>query len=823
MPESIISELKRRNVFKVGIAYLILAWLIVQVTSFAVPALLLPTWVNSLVFLLASIGFPFALFFAWALEITPDGVKLESTIPAQASITQKTGRKLNVIIIALLVIGMSYFIYESRFATGPDETIALENTATDIETPNVGVKDHSNTSIAVLPFVNMSSDPEQEYFSDGISEEILNVLAKIPKLHVTSRSSAFAFKGKEINISEVATTLGVNNILEGSVRKAGKHIRITAQLIEAGSDKHLWSETYDKELTDIFAIQDEISSAIVTALKGKLGLNVTLATRDMSHINLEAHNEYLRGRFFVEKRTKKDLEKALQYFENAIEIAPDYALAWMGKAWASLFLSEYRYGNILNEVAINNARPATEKALQLAPYLPEAHAIKGLLESYNDEPEKATLHFQKAIMLNPNYADAYHWYATVDPRKESELLKKALQLDPMSISINYAYGHLLAHTDQFEQAAALAQHMLELDRDNPKTYELLYVLSEEAGEIGDALFYQEKMVQLNPINLYRFYVFSQFWHYGLDQQALELWRGSETYEAMQHFLNKEYDKAQQVGSDVYPRNEDDKFGSWMRATYEMASGNYADSIKFLNASKTFLAGFGFAQHLDVELFYLAPSYRMIGDTESLDQILSKWKVNLAHLTDAGRTDLDIYYAMLALLEDNIESAIQYIQSSLSKDKNYFLGPEFTIYSFYEPLRAHPKWPGIMKESELRASKVREQYLKLAERNAILVAREYISEQSDERVQINVSTDILMDYVGVYVLTPDFSITVTLDNGSLYMDETGQFEYKLAPETPTVFFSLAHSAKFSFQKNDKGEVISFVEHIGRINQKYMKVR
>jgi TolB-like protein/cytochrome c-type biogenesis protein CcmH/NrfG len=816
LPKSIISELKRRNVFKVGIAYLILAWLIVQVTSFAVPALLLPTWVNSLVFLLVIIGFPFALFFAWAFEITPEGVELESTIPAQASITSRTGRKLNFIIIGLLVIGMGYFIYESRFATGADETTALE-------TPNVGAEDHAKGSIAVLPFVNMSSDPEQEYFSDGISEEILNVLAKIPKLHVTSRSSAFAFKGKEINISEVAQTLGVNNILEGSVRKAGKHIRITAQLIEAGSDKHLWSETYDKELTDIFAIQDEISSAIVTALKDKLGLNVMFATRDMSHVNLEAHNEYLRGRFFVEKRTEKDLERALQHFESAIEIETDYAPAWMGKAWASLFLSEYKYGNILHEVAMNNAQPAIEKALQLAPYLPEAHAIKGLLESYNDEPDKAIIHYQKAILLNPNYADAYHWYASVDPRNESELLKKALQLDPMSMSINYTYGHLLSHTNQFEQAAAIAQQMLELDRDNPRTYELLYVLSEEAGKIGDALFYQEKMVQLNPVNRSRFYVFSQFWHYGLHQQALELWRGSETYEAMKHFLNSEYDRAQRIGSEVYPRNEDDEFGSWMRATYEMASGNYADSIKFLNASKKFLGADWKALHLDKELFYLAPSYRMIGDTENLNPLLSKWKVNLAHLTDAGRTDLDIYYAMLALLEDNIESAIDYIQSSLSKDKSYFLGPEFAIYSFYEPLRAHPKWPSIIKESELRASKVREQYLKLADRDAILVAREYDSEQSVERVQIEVSTKILMDYVGVYVLTPDFSITVTLDSGSLYMESTGGFKFKLAPETPTVFFSLAQSAKFSFQKNDKGEVISFVEHVGRINQKYMKVR
>jgi TolB-like protein/Tfp pilus assembly protein PilF len=816
LPKSIISELKRRNVFKVGIAYLILAWLIVQVTSFAVPALLLPTWVNSLVFLLAIIGFPFALFFAWAFEITPEGVELESTVHVQASITSRTGRKLNFIIIGLLVIGMGYFIYESRFATGADETTALE-------TPNVGAENHAKGSIAVLPFVNMSSDPEQEYFSDGISEEILNVLAKIPKLHVTSRSSAFAFKGKEINISEVAQTLGVNNILEGSVRKAGKHIRITAQLIEAGSDKHLWSETYDKELTDIFAIQDEISSAIVTALKDKLGLNVMLATRDMSHVNLEAHNEYLRGRFFVEKRTEKDLEKALQHFDNALGVAPDYAPAWMGKAWASLFLSEYIYGTILHEAAMTDARLAIEKALQLASDLPEAHAIKGLIEKYDGESEKAIIHYQKAIMLNPNYADAYHWYAGVDYAKNSELLKKALQLDPMNMAVNFNYGRLLADNNEFEPATRIAQHMLDIDKDNFKAYLLLAYLSSSEGKSAKALFYQEKTIQLNPTISSRNQLFYNFWNYGLNQQALEVWRGSEVYEAMKYFLNKEYDKGHRIVSEVYPRNESDVFGSLIRATYEMASGNYAVSIKFLNASK---AMFNYGNELgdiESELFFLAPSYRMIGDTENLNQILSKWKVNIAHLTKAGRTDLDIYYAMLALLEDDIESAIDYIQSRLSKDKNYFLGPEFTLFSFYERLRAHPKWPGIIKESEFRKSKIRKRYLKLADRDAILVAREYHSEQSDERVQIDVSTDILMDYVGVYVLTPDFSIAVTLDNGSLYMEPTGGFKYKVAPETPTVFFSLTHSARFSFQKNDKGEVISFVEHVGRINQKYMNVR
>jgi TolB-like protein len=802
LAESFISELKRRNVFKVGVAYLMLAWVIVQVTSIAVPAIHLPAWVNSLVFLLGLIGFPLALFFAWAFEITPEGVKRESTIPSQSSITSHTGRKLNFIIIGVLFIGMSYFIYESRFATEPPATVSVP----------------ANDSVAVLPFVNMSSDPEQEYFSDGISEEILNVLAKIPKLHVTSRSSAFAFKGQAINISEVAKELGVNNVLEGSVRKVGNRIRITAQLIEAGNDKNLWSETYDRELTDIFAIQDEISLAIVTALKAKLGLDLVLASRDMSSVNLDAHNEYLKGRFFVEKRTKKDLEKALEHFDNAIELADDYAPAWMGKAWASLFLSENQYGNTLPDIALSNARPAAEKALQLDPELPEAHAIMGLVEGDDGEEEKAIAYFQTAITLNPNYADAYFWSSLHSGSDGFAHIEKAIQLNPMSIIINNGYGQLLQQTQKFKEAVAVAQHMLEIDSDSFLAYDLLSMISFDEGKLGESLIYQEKAMQLNPIIIKKFEVFAEFWKYGLNQQALGMWKNSDIYEPMQHFLNKEFDKGQLLAREVYPRSEDDDFGSMMRGVYEMASGNYTAGITFLNASSwTLLSG--------ADLLYVAPSYYIIGDTVQLTKIRLKYKLMLGYLTIAGRTDVDVLYAVVAFLGDDIDSAINYLQSALSKDSNAILPIEFTFFSTFKRLRAHPEWTSLLMESDKRVAKVRNDYLKLADKNAILLAREYNTEQTTERAKANVSPDILKDYVGTYVLTPEISAAVTLDDGSLYLEYihgAHQYKIKVVPESATLFFSLTDRSEFSFQRNDKGQVISLMEHDGKINQKYMKV-
>ena len=234
---SLFSELKRRNVFRVGIAYLIVAWLTLQVTDIVVPILELPDVFDRGVLLLLAIGFPFALIFAWAFEMTPEGVKKEKDVDRAVSITQHTGRKLDFIIIGVLTVAVAIFALDKFVWT---ESVAPK-------------------TIAVLPFVNMSDDSEQEYFSDGLSEELLNLLAQIPELRVTSRTSAFSFKGKDATIAEVGRTLDVEHVLEGSVRRSGDTIRITAQLINVSTDTHVWSDSWDRDFQDVFVIQDEIA------------------------------------------------------------------------------------------------------------------------------------------------------------------------------------------------------------------------------------------------------------------------------------------------------------------------------------------------------------------------------------------------------------------------------------------------------------------------------------------------------------------------------------------------------------------------------------
>ncbi len=293
-----INELKRRNVFKVGVAYLVLAWIVVQVTAIAVPALRLPDWVNALVFFFGLIGFPFALFFAWAFEITPEGVKRGSTVAPEESIAANTGRQLDFIIIGLLVVVAGYFIYESRFAStstpasaasaspSAENQITDQNAAVSAETSE-DEKGDSVIALAVLPFVNMSNDPEQEYFVDGLTEELLNSLTRVKGLKITGRTSSFEYKDKNIDLREIAKNLDVAYLVEGSVRKSADNLRITVQLIESESGSHILSETFTRKLVDVFALQEEISNQVAAAL------NLTLVLKDEQYHSALSTLDYL--------------------------------------------------------------------------------------------------------------------------------------------------------------------------------------------------------------------------------------------------------------------------------------------------------------------------------------------------------------------------------------------------------------------------------------------------------------------------------------------------------------------------------------------------
>ena len=557
-------------------------------------------------------------------------------------------------------------------------------------------------SIAVLPFINMSSDPEQEYFSDGISEEILNVLAKIPNLHVTSRSSTFAFKGKNINVNEFAKKLGVSNVLEGSVRKSGTKLRITAQLIDVETDTHLWSETYDRELTDIFSIQDEISAEIVQALKIKLGLDVKIASRDIMDVNLDAHNEYLQGRFFIEKRTREAIGKALSHFNKAIELAPEYAPAWMGKAWATMFL---RHHITSDEITYEGALTAIKKALLLDPELPEAHAIMGLIVSYESH-DKAIPHYERAIELKPNYADAYMWLSisNQDIKKDLELVERAVKLNPMSLIVNYNYCILLISFGRFEEAREVATHMLSINTSHAFPYAILGKIQQIEGNYAASALSFSTITAISDSNVkYKSSTANTLSAIGLLEQASRIFEDSDFAE-LKYWYSGNTELYISQSRVLYPRTKDDSFGLFLRALAEVRAENYSEAVKYFKLTKLL--------ETDIGRIY---SYFRVGETVAAQALLDKRKAILSSRIDAeveywGGVPIEVNVMRIAYLEGDIQKAMANLKQAM--DKKYIIDYDYKVEPMYKKLREHPDWPALLAESERRATIQREIYMKL---------------------------------------------------------------------------------------------------------------
>jgi TolB-like protein len=406
---SFFEELKRRNVFRVGVAYVITAWLLAQVADLALESFEAPAWVMKTILLVLLIGFPLALIFAWAFEKTPEGIKLEKNVDRSQSITPVTGKKLDRGIIAVLGVAVIFLLYKVNIQDEVREAPAQPGASAVVAS---GPGDHgpAEPSIAVLPFINMSNDPANEYFSDGISEELLNVLVKVSGIKVASRTSSFAFKGKDVSIPDIASQLKVDHVLEGSVRKSGNKVRVTAQLIEVHSDRHLWSETYDRELEDIFAIQDEISGHIVDALKVALGAGEqqAMAQAGRPTASMEAYELYLQGRYFWQRRGEENIRKAIELFVRATDIDASFAKAW--SALAAAYVTLPTYSDVPQSEAYPMAWESVQKALALDDSMAEAYAVMGDLTRDQFRWAEAERYYLAGLEREPRNVTALLWY-----------------------------------------------------------------------------------------------------------------------------------------------------------------------------------------------------------------------------------------------------------------------------------------------------------------------------------------------------------------------------------------------------------------------------
>lgn len=456
-------ELKRRNVLRVAAAYIVTSWLLIQVVETIFPLFGFGDTPARLTVIVLAVGFIPAMALAWVFELTPDGLKKDRDVDRSMPRSDLSDQRLDRGIMLVLAIALAYFAFDKFVLSESREATIAESARQEGRTEAL-VESYGDKSIAVLPFVNMSSDEEQEYFSDGLSEELLNLLAKIPELRVTSRSSAFAFKGEKIDIREIAKKLNVAHILEGSVRKAGNQIRVSAQLIEANSDTHLWSETYDRALSNIFVIQDEIAREVVSQLKiTLLGDAPTVHETDP-----EAYALYLQGRHLRRLRTADSLEQSQRLLQQALAIDPDYAAAWDELGY--LYVNQLNLGLRSPDEGYLLAREAIDKALVVDPEYALAHASLGYIAiTYDNDPVAAASHLQRA-----------------------------LELAPANITIIASAASLTEKLGRLEEAIALSEFVVARDPVSPRSNVNLGGFLAAAGRWDEAVEYYQKALVLSP-------------------------------------------------------------------------------------------------------------------------------------------------------------------------------------------------------------------------------------------------------------------------------------------------------------------------------------
>ena len=522
------AELKRRNVYKVAVAYIVAGWALSQGIAQVFPVFDIPNWVIRLIVVLIIIGLPISLVLAWMFELTPQGIKRTETADAMPAATRKKKHVWIYVVVIGVLLSIGLFLL-GRYS-------AVNGAPRQSEAATVPDK-----SIAVLPFDNLSRDPDNAYFAEGVQDEILTRLAKVADLKVISRTSTQRFKSAPSDLRDIAKQLGVMNILEGSVQKANDQVRVNVQLINALTDAHLWADTYDRKLLDIFSVESDIAKTIADTLQAKLSGSEKTAISKKPTANPEAYELYLKARFFWNKRTGADLKTAAQYFERALIADPSYGSAYAGLAQSYLLIPVFGAGAPRD--FFPKAMVAAHRAIKLDETSAEGHSALAMLVLFDFKFKESEEEFRRAIELNPNYATAHHWFGNsllVTLGRFDEAIKegeRAVELDPLSLIINADLGSTLMIARRYDEAIAQLRRTLTLDGNFGYAHwnlgEALYL----KGDIPAAISEYEKAAALDDDPQILALLGRAYADTGKREQALEILQKLNE-KGQQHYVRK---------------------------------------------------------------------------------------------------------------------------------------------------------------------------------------------------------------------------------------------------------------------------------------------
>jgi len=570
-------------VFKVGVAYIVVAWLIIQVVDVVINNIGAPDWVFRVVLLLLAIGLPVILLFAWAFEMTPEGLKREKQVDRAQSITSQTSRKLDFAIIAVLVIALGYFAIDKFMLSAGSASDSGEASLNGTQEQSASETTDLKKSIAVLPLANRSAREEDQYFADGMHDDLLTQLAKISSLKVISRTSVMRYRDTELSIPEIARQLGVNAVLEGGVQRSGDQIRVNMQLIDAETDEHLWAETYDRQMTaeNLFAIQSAITRQITDALKASLSTAEAARIDERPTDNLEAFQEYMKGQQMLALRTVPAIEEGKIHFERALALDPGFSMAKTGLANAYHLL--YEYADWPEDKSLDIAMVLLEQALESSPDLGEAYMVRGEIYRHKKDLAAADLDFERAMELIPGNAALSLWFSNLrsDQERDDEayaLLRRAHELDPMSrvIHVNYAVHPFFFGQD--EEALAELERVKLLHPDYPAVYSYISWFNWVWGDPVGSLRANLKVFELDPQNNRAESLCYAYIGFDAEESALDCIKKFKNLEPLEkayirillHLINGNREMAQAV----YESTQDMEGEAYDRANLALLVGDY---------------------------------------------------------------------------------------------------------------------------------------------------------------------------------------------------------------------------------------------------------